>query len=119
MGVTQRGDWKTWLLYMLDAVTVTANLTYHKINDIVGAKEAILKRIRTEAPEISKPQTLVEMIFSQPFSKVKHFQEDKIYAENTARNYLNKLTIIGVLEKKTVQGHHYYLNIELYRILSE
>ncbi len=119
MGVTQRGDWKTWLLYMLETVNVTANLTYHKINDIVGAKEAILKHIRKEASEISKPESLTEMIFSQPFSKVKHFQEAKIFAENTARNYLNKLTTIGVLEKKTIQGHHYYLNIELYRILSE
>lgn len=41
-----------------------------------------------------------------------------MFIENTARNYLNKLSEIGVLEKKT-SGHHYYLIVELYRILSE
>jgi Fic family protein len=45
-------------------------------------------------------------------------QEAKIYAEGTARNYLNRLAEIGVLEKKVIEGDHYYLNIELYRILA-
>jgi len=39
-GVSQRGDWKSWLLFMLKTVEVTANLTYIKINDIIAAKEA-------------------------------------------------------------------------------
>ncbi len=34
-------------------------------------------------------------------------------------DYLNRLTEIGVLEKKVIEGSHYYLNLELYRILSE
>ena len=33
--------------------------------------------------------------------------------------YLNRLCEIGVLEKKTIKGHHYYLNIDLYNLLSE
>jgi hypothetical protein len=57
--------------------------------------------------------------FTQPFTKVKHLTESKIYAENTAREYLNKLCNMQVLEKKEFDGHHYYLNLELYRILSE
>jgi len=40
-GVTQRGSWKNWLLYMLRAVEVTSNITYDKINDIAGAKDTI------------------------------------------------------------------------------
>ena len=42
-----------------------------------------------------------------------------IYAEKTARKYLNDLCEMQVLEKKTIEGKHYYLNQELYRILSE
>lgn len=119
MGVSQRGDWKTWLLYMLRAVEVTSNITYTKINDIVSAKEAILNHIKKDARKLRKPEELVEMIFTQPFTKVKHLQEAKIYSETTAREYLNQLCDMRVLEKKTMEGHHYYLNLELYRILSE
>lgn len=104
---------------MLRAVEVTSNLTYQKINDIVSAQEAILDHIKKDAKKIRKPEELVDMIFSQPFIKVKHLQEAKIYAESTARDYLNQLSDMRVLEKKTIEGHHYYLNLELYRILSE
>jgi Fic family protein len=45
--------------------------------------------------------------------------DNNLYAEKTARKYLNELCKFGVLEKKTIEGKHYYLNLELYRILSE
>jgi Fic family protein len=119
IGVSQRANWKDWILYILRAVESTSNITYYKINDIVSAKDAILKHIKKEAKNIRNPEKLVEMIFTQPFTKVIHLQNEKVYAENTARAYLNKLCDINVLEKKTIDGHHYYLNMELYRILSE
>lgn len=117
-GVTQRGAWKDWLLYMLKAVEVTANDTYFRINDIINAKDAILDAIRTET-EISRPEILTEVIFTQPFSKVKYFVEKGIFSEKTARQYLNKLSDMGILEKKTIEGNHYYLNLELHRILAQ
>ncbi len=42
-----------------------------------------------------------------------------VYCINTARDYLNKLVTMQVLEKKTVRGNHYYLNRELYSVLEE
>ena len=104
---------------MLKEVEVTSNLTYQKINDIIKTKESILNHLIKEEKKIRNPQQLVEMIFTQPFTRVKHLQDAKIYAEGTARDYLNRLTEIGVLEKKIIEGSHYYLNLELYRILSE
>lgn len=117
-GVTQRADWKTWILYMLKAVEFTANITYEKINDIINAKEAIVKAI-IEETKMSRPEQLTNMIFTQPFTRVKHLTEQNMYAENTARKYLNRLTEMGILENKSIQGNHYYLNMELHRILSE
>ncbi len=114
-GITQRGSWQTWLLYILKAVEVTANMTYNKINDIVDAKDAILELIQTET--ISRPEILVNAIFTQPFTRVKHLQPT--YAENTARKYLDQLVAMGVLEKRMISGSAYYLNLELHRILAE
>ena len=117
-GVSERGDWKNWLLYMLTAVEKTSIITFNKINDIIEARDGILHALASETA-IRRPDQLVQMIFTQPFTKVNHLTEAKMYAENTARNYLNRLCELDILEKRTVGGHHYYLNLELYRILSE
>jgi Fic family protein len=119
MGVSQRGDWKNWLLFMLRAVENTSNKTFNKINDIVYAKDSILEYIKKEDPKLRNSEDLLNALFTQPLTKVKHLVDAGIYAENTARNYLNQLCDMQVLEKKEMEGHHYYLNLELYRILSE
>jgi len=117
-GVSQRGDWASWLIYMLKAVESTSNLTYQKINDIIEVKDAISNEIEKNT-ELRKIEQLVQVFFTKPFTKVKHLVAAGLYAENTARDYLNKLSVIGVLEKKSINGHFYYLNSELNRILAE
>lgn len=116
-GVSQRGDWKAWLLYMLRAVESTARLTYQKVNDILNAKQAVLEAVESET-SFQRPDQLVDVIFTQPFTKVNHLTDDGIYAENTARSYLNELAEMNVLEKKQIKGRHYYRNHELEEILS-
>ncbi len=117
-GISQRGSWKTWLLFMLKAVESTANLTYDKINEIIAAKDAILEALVKET-SIARPESLISALFTQPFTKVKHLTKNGLYAENTARKYLEQLVKMKIVEKRTIQGNSYYLNLELYRILSE
>lgn len=117
-GISQRGDWQEWILYMLKAVEVTSTITYNKINDILSSKESILHTIETDT-NIRMPGQLVEMLFIQPFIKVKHLTDKKLYAENTALKYLQKLCDMKILERKVIHGRHYYLNLDLYHILSE
>jgi len=119
MGVSQRGDWKDWLLFMLRAIENTSENTFYKINEIVSVKDSILEFVKKDDRKFLNPEGLIEFLFNQPFTKVKHMVDSGIYSENTARDYLNKLCDIQVLEKKEIEGHHYYLNLELYRVLSE
>ncbi|MEX0719088.1 MAG: Fic family protein [Balneolaceae bacterium] len=116
-GISQRGDWENWLLFMLRAVESTARLTYQKVNDIIVSKEEIL-RVMQDRTSIRRPEQLAEVIFSQPYCKVNHLTDAGLYAENTARNYLNDLAEIHVLEKRQLKGRHYYVNLELKQILS-
>jgi Fic family protein len=116
-GVSQRADWKGWILYMLKAVEWTSGLTLRKVNDIILSKEEILGVIR-EQTDIRRPEELVEVIFTQPYTKVSHLTDRGIYAENTARNYLNELDSLQILEKREIRGRHYYINKELEQILS-
>ena len=117
-GVSQRGDWAAWLHYMLTAVEVTANLTFDKINRILEARDAVLAVIQAQK-SIRRPDQLTQKIFTQPITRIKHLTEDRTYALNTARDYLNKLVELQILEKKTVQGNLYYINRELYSILED
>lgn len=117
-GVSQRSNWNDWLLFMMRAITYTSNITFNKINDIVSTRDSILDHAKKKA-KFKNPDNLIEFIFTQPFTKVKHLVEAGLYAENTARDYLNKLCALNVMEKKEIEGRHYYLNLELYRILSE
>lgn len=119
MGVSQRGNWKDWLLFMMRAIEITSNITFHKINEIVSTKDTILEFVKKDVRKFRNPDGLIEFLFTQPFTKVKHLVDAGIYSENTARDYLNKLCDIQVMEKKEIEGNHYYLNLELYRILSE
>ncbi len=116
-GVSQRGDWQSWILYILRAIEYTSSLTFQKISDILIAKDDILEMIKRET-SIRKAEDLTEALFSQPFTKVNHLTDAGIYAENTARDYLAKLVELRLLEKKEISGKHYYLNTELKRILA-
>jgi len=107
-----------WILFMLRAVEQTSTLTFNKINEIVSAKDSILNHVKSEGRFLN-PENLIEFIFTEPFTKVNHLVNSGIYAEKTARKYLNDLCEMQVLEKKVLEGKHYYLNIELYRILSD
>ena len=98
---------------MLKTVEVTANITY---NDIINAKDAILKFITTET-DITRLELLINILFTQPFTRVKHLED--AYAENIARKYLDQLDSMQIVEKRMISGSAYYLNLELYRILSE
>jgi Fic family protein len=118
-GVSQRGNWKDWLVFMFKAIDYTSTITFQKINEIVSAKDSILEFLKKDTRKVRRPEDLVNALFTQPFTKVKHLVDSGIYSENTARDYLNRLCDIHVLEKKEMEGHHYYLNLELYRILSE
>lgn len=118
-GISQRGNWKEWLLFMLRAVEHTSNITFQKINDIVTTRDSILEYVENSDKKFRNSEKLIETIFTQPYTKVRHLVDAKIYSENTARNYLNELSEMSILEKKEIEGRHYYLNLELYRILSE
>ena len=116
-GVSRQGDWKSWMLYMLKAVERTSQLTLRKVNDIIESKEEILGVLQ-EQTDIRRPDVLATAIFTQPYIKVNHLTDHNLYAENTARNYLNELAELQILQKREIKGKHYYINPALVEILS-
>jgi Fic family protein len=114
-GVSSRGDWKRWLLYMLTAVDETANYTVMKIEEITQQFEATRTHIERHIPNLDF--AVIEAIFTQPYIKAIHLVNDKIKSRNTARKYLDQLCNIQVLELKHIGNENVYINNDLVRIL--
>lgn len=114
-GVSSRGDWKRWLLYMLEAVDETANFTVNKIEEITTQFDTTRNHIEKNIPNLDF--SVIEAIFTQPYIKAIHIVSDKIKSRNTARKYLDKLCDIQVLELKPIGNENVYINNDLVRIL--
>ncbi|MBE9516946.1 MAG: Fic family protein [Bacteroidetes bacterium] len=115
-GVSSRGDWKKWLLYMLTAVDETANYTVLKIEEITQQFEATRIHIEKNIPKLDF--SVIEAIFTQPYIKAIHLVSEKIKSRNTARKYLDQLCNIQVLELKHIGNENVYINNDLVRILA-
>jgi len=114
-GVSARGDWKRWLIYMLSAVNETADYTVLKIEEIMQQFEETRRHVEKHFPRLD--YTIMEAIFTQPYIKAIHIINEKIKSRNTARKYLDQLCDIRVLELRHIGNENVYINNDLVRIL--
>ena len=95
--VTEAQDWEGWLLYMLEAIEETARWTTGRILAIRELFEATTERCRRELPGRVYSKELMELIFTQPYVKVK-FVVDAGIAERSGRRATSRnWNSIGVL----------------------
>ena len=57
--------------------------------------------------------------FKHPYTKIEFVEKDLKVSRITAANYLNTLSDDGILTKKKLGVTHYYINHELFDILSK
>ena len=116
--VTQRGTWKDWVLYMLDAVEKTAGMTNTLINEILEQMESSLKYGKKHLKWYSKEVN--EAIFSQPYIKPKVIKQViGKSSRTTITKYMNELVTAGILSPIKDGSEVYYINNELIRILEQ
>ena len=115
-GVTQRGAWKPWLLFMLDAVENTSAHTNRLIDEIVNQMAATLDYARKELKWYTKEVN--ELIFSQPYVKPKLVGEVVGRSSRTTlTRYMQELARLKILTPKQAGKEVYYINNDLVRIL--
>jgi Fic family protein len=114
--VTQRQAWKSWILYMLDAVEKTSVLTNRLINETAKQMEATLEQGRKNIKWYSKE--INEALFSQPYSRTKIIS-DLVgkKSRTTISKYMDELVTAGILSPKREGSEVYYVNDDLIRIL--
>lgn len=109
--------WKPWILYMLEAVSQTAEYTTDKILRI----KALMEKTRTIMLENKLPVAKMDVpkLFEQPYIRPKNLLSDKIKSINTAKKYLTELEAIGMLSKEKVGKEFIWFNTNLMDILSD
>jgi Fic family protein len=113
--VREEDLWEEWVLYMLEAVELTAERT---LTTIQAIKEALLDykhRIRAEQKFYS--QDLISHLFSHPYTRIEYLQRDLSVSRITATKYLDALTAAGFLHKQKQGRSNYFVNIALTKIL--
>lgn len=116
--VTEEGAWEPWIIFMLNAVKTTADNTMQRIDDIRKLLAETLEEARQKLPNRVYSKELIELLFEQPYCKVKFLVDRGLVKRQTAAEYLKELESAGILKSKQVGREVLYLNVRLYDLLS-
>ncbi|HGG9459357.1 TPA: protein adenylyltransferase Fic [Neisseria meningitidis] len=116
LGVTERQDWESWIIYILDGVADTADWTVAKIDAIRRLFEQTRQHIRTHAQGIYTHE-LVNLLFEQPYTRIANLEAAGIAKRQTASKYLKELSDIGVLQEIAIGRDKLFIHPRLMELL--
>lgn len=115
-GVTERNDWESLVLYMLDMLETTAIKGLSRMNKIIELMEISTLKIKETLPKVYS-KDLIEILFKLPYTKRQFLIEAGLGTLKTVGNYLISLEEIGFLKSYKVGKEKLYLNHQLMKIL--
>ena len=113
--VREQDTWEEWVLYMLNAVEITAEQTIATIHAIKAVLFDYKRRIRDQHRFYS--QDLINNLFMHPYTKIEFVQRDLKVSRITATRYLDELVAGGFLRKQKIGRGNYYINVALTSVL--
>jgi Fic family protein len=117
-GVTERSDWETYILYMLDMVEQTAIMGMNRLSAISDAMQSMVVELKRDLPKVYSKE-LVDLLFKLPYTKRQHLVEAKIGNLKTVGQYLMELERHGLLSAEKVGKEKLYVNRTLINILEK
>lgn len=108
-------SWEPWLIYMLKAVSTTAQHTTKLVESIGQLLIKQKQEIRDKHKFYS--QDLMNNLFSHPYTKVAFLEKDINVSRATATRYLDALSVSGILSKHKLGKESYYVNDTLVDLL--
>ncbi|MFH2044333.1 MAG: Fic family protein [Pseudomonadota bacterium] len=111
--VTTENSWEEWIYFMLTAVEKTACFTLGLSKEIVTLMENVRKSIQNKLPKVYSHE-LVEILFTNVYTRIDHLVGKNIASRNVAGRYLNQLESINILKRKKVGRDVFYINTGLY-----
>ncbi len=117
LAVTTSNAWEEWILYMLRAVDETARWTTDRIRAIRNLMQETAGYVRKEAYGVYSRE-LIELIFVQPYCRIKNVVDAGIAQRQTAAVYLKELSRVGVLDETKIGREKLFINPRLMRLLT-
>jgi Fic family protein len=115
--VTSDAAWEQWILYMLAAVTETAQWTTQKIRAIRKLQDNAVTFVRHNAPKIYSHE-LVDMLFVQPYCRIQNLVDANIAKRQAASVYLKQLVALGMLREQRVGREKLFVHPNLMHLLT-
>jgi len=117
LAVTTQEAWEDWILYVLRAVDETARWTTERIRAIERLMRETAEYVRAEARG-AYSRELVELIFVQPYCRIKNVVDAGIAQRQTAAVYLKLLCDAGVLKEFKAGREKLFINPRLMQLLT-
>lgn len=115
--VRDADNWEDWILFMVQGVEETARETIELITKIKALMLDFKHRLRDNYKFYS--QELLNNLFKHPYTKIEFIVSDLGVSRLTAASYLNKLTEGGMLRKEKIGTSNYFINQELFELLTK
>lgn len=109
-GVTNKGDWKSWILFIINATKSQADYTtdiLQKIQDNLNKTKGFLRENHSKIYS----SELVDFLFSRAYFTEKDFEKDLGVSQATARKYLRALEEEKILDKKKQPKRNRFLYV--------
>ncbi len=116
-GVTERQEWEQWILFMLKAVEETATATRSRISQIRDLIDTFSADVLKRTSRVYS-MDLINVLFEQPYCKIKFVEEACRVTRQTASSYLRELEELGFLKGYKVGREMYYVNVPFFNLLT-
>ncbi|KAB2880044.1 Fic family protein [bacterium] len=116
--VTEKNDWESWILYMLDMIEVTSQKGRERIEETKTLMKSMGGKIQKKLPKIYS-KDLLEILFRLPYTKRNFIETAGLGNIKTSGSYLKSLEEKGFLKSVTVGKEKLYLNFQLMEILKK
>lgn len=116
-GVTERSEWKEWILFILKGVEKEANST----KDTIISVKSLIEEYKHIASEKELPTNadFIDHLFSNPFYTYNRLAKELSVHRNTAVSYLKQLQEAGILGSMTVKRELVFYYPRFLHILSK
>ncbi|MEO8562256.1 MAG: Fic family protein, partial [bacterium] len=115
--VTRDGAWEPWIEYMLRGIEETARWTVSKIAAIRALNATVTDHLRRAHPKLYD-RDLVDVIFEQPYCRIRNVVDRGLGTRQSASRYLHGLVDAGVLREVRVGREKLFLNPRLMTLLT-
>jgi Fic family protein len=116
-GITEKNNWHDWVMYILTALTETAQLTTRKIRSMLLLKDQYEMQMKKTLGS-SFSYELLQLMFMLPYLKIELLEKKEIAHRQTASVWLKKLTGAKILKPHKIGRTTYYINYRLMELLS-